>query len=359
MNETRLILAPRFSECLQLSFTQSPAYHSNPSMAFAANVKKILVVGGNGFIGSAVCRAALAKGLEVTSVSSSGNPYRTPKGHSPSWTSKVDWQQGDALNPATFSHLFEGVGGVVHTLGTLLEDGAYKKAIREGNLPELVKSFLGTSRESNPLRRTASTGAKGSYENLNRDAALRVCEAFIASPQTHTNITNVPRPFVYVSAEDIFRPVVPARYIETKREAEEGIEEMMRTNPDFRGVYIRPSLVYHAHLRPLTTPIATALDISATFHRKLPTGFPAPSSILRSLGSSSQPGGGVSAFDSIANALTLPPIHVDQVAAAIVASLDSANGVQGIVGVNRMRELIGWRSEEDSAAAQSGPIQIL
>ena len=50
------------------------------------------------------------------------------------------------------------------------------------------------------------------------------------------------RPFVYVSAEDIFRPVIPARYIETKREAERVIEQMMSLNPRFRGVYIRPSV---------------------------------------------------------------------------------------------------------------------
>ena len=50
------------------------------------------------------------------------------------------------------------------------------------------------------------------------------------------------RPFVYVSAEDIFRPVIPARYIVTKREAERAIEQMMSLNSHFRGVYIRPSV---------------------------------------------------------------------------------------------------------------------
>lgn len=51
----------------------------------------------------------------------------------------------------------------------------------------------------------------------------------------------MPRPFVYISAEDIFRPVIPARYIETKWEAERGIETMMANTTDYRGVYIRPS----------------------------------------------------------------------------------------------------------------------
>ncbi len=90
-------------------------------------IQKILVVGGNGFVGkticitanlrgiytppgSAVCKSALARGFQVTSIrfviyaihdayflisttikshSSSGRPYTTPKGHSPAWTSKV------------------------------------------------------------------------------------------------------------------------------------------------------------------------------------------------------------------------------------------------------------------------------
>jgi nucleoside-diphosphate-sugar epimerase len=55
----------------------------------SAIAQKILVVGGNGFVGSAVCKAALARGMGVTSVSSSGLPYRTPKGHTPDWVEKV------------------------------------------------------------------------------------------------------------------------------------------------------------------------------------------------------------------------------------------------------------------------------
>jgi hypothetical protein len=71
-------------------------------------------------------------------------------------------------------------------------------------------------------------------------SALRMCEAFMASP-VGVNPSKA-RPFVYVSAEDIFRPVIPARYIETKREAERAIEQMMSLNSQFRGVYIRPSV---------------------------------------------------------------------------------------------------------------------
>ena len=72
-----------------------------------------------------------------------------------------------------------------------------------------------------------------------------MCEAFVKS---EGEVEGRPRAFVYVSAEDIFRPFVPARYIESKREAEHGIERILATKPGFRGVYIRPSACLLSHL---------------------------------------------------------------------------------------------------------------
>lgn len=100
-------------------------------------------------------------------------------------------------------------------------------------------------------------------------------------------------------------------------------------------------LVYHAHLRPLTTPAATLLDLSAAIHKRVPRSIPTPSSLLRSLGSIHSTS---SPLESMANMLTIPPIHVDHVAEAICVAFESQD-VRGIVGVRRMRELIGWPIE--------------
>jgi nucleoside-diphosphate-sugar epimerase len=310
-------------------------------------LQKILVVGGNGFIGSAVCKVALARGMQVTSISSSGKPYQSAKGHSPAWSSKVDWQRGNALKPETYAHILPGVSGVVHTLGTLLEDGGYKKPLRDGDLGALLGSFWG----NNPLEKATDVGG---YEVLNRDAALRVCEAFLASRRP-VGTDSAPRPFVYVSAEDIFRPIIPARYIETKREAERRIDEMMLDRSDYRAVHIRPSLVYHAHQRPLTSPIAAILDLSASLHSHVPPHIPTPSSVLRSIGSASAPPPdsqiASSPLDSVANALTIPPIHVEHVAEAICVALNPARSdIKGAVGVRKMRELIGWSDRRQPAS---------
>ena len=145
------------------------------------------------------------------------------------------------------------MNGVVHTLGTLLENSQYKQALSEGNLGALVGGFVDGLTGGNPLEK----GGPGGFESLNRDSgrktpfrclhtrsnhntALKVCKTFISSISTVRN-DGTPRPFVYISAEDVFRPLISARYIETKREAEQGIEEMMLDRPDYRGVYIRPS----------------------------------------------------------------------------------------------------------------------
>ncbi|KAI0322213.1 mitochondrial protein [Amylostereum chailletii] len=304
--------------------------------------RKILVVGGNGFIGSAVCKAALNRGYKVASVSSSGRPFRTPKGHSPAWTSKVDWHVGDAFKPETYAHLLPEASAVVHTLGTLLEDVSYKRALSTGNILGAVGGFLrGFASNRNPLE----SETPGSYEALNRDSALHVAQAFLNStpnvPLPH------PRPFIYISAEDIFRPIIPSRYIETKREAEAAIARMMLDKPSHRAVYIRPSLVYHPHFRPYTSPVAALLDLSAVVHAKIPAQIPTPSSVLRTIspifptGTSSHIRS--SPLDSVANALTLPPIHVDHVAEAICIAVDNEReDVKGVYGVKEMRRLIGW-----------------
>lgn len=114
-------------------------------------------------------------------------------------------------------------------------------------------------------------------------------------------------------------------------------------------------LVYHAYYRPLTTPAAAFFDLSAAIHRKLPQGLPTPSGILRSLGSiyeSSSSSHLGSSLDSLANALTIPPIHVDHVAEAICITLDPTNDIRGVVDVRRMRAILGWADKDRSGQAQ-------
>ena len=49
-------------------------------------MKKIFVIGGNGFVGTAICRKAVDMGLDVVSISRRGRPSSQE-----SWTEKVKW----------------------------------------------------------------------------------------------------------------------------------------------------------------------------------------------------------------------------------------------------------------------------
>ncbi|KAG6496582.1 hypothetical protein ZIOFF_044450 [Zingiber officinale] len=55
---------------------------------------KILVLGGNGFVGSHVCKEALARGFSVASLSRSGRPSIKEL-----WADEVEWYKGNLLEP--------------------------------------------------------------------------------------------------------------------------------------------------------------------------------------------------------------------------------------------------------------------
>ncbi|QRW27492.1 hypothetical protein RhiXN_02087 [Rhizoctonia solani] len=290
-------------------------------------IQHVFVVGGNGFLGSAI------RELFVLLM-----------GHTPAWTKEVDFRKASAFEPSAYRELLESCTAVVHTIGTLLEAPKYKSAVRGGSLGGLVSAFgqaWGLGAAGNPLEKRVP-GEEGTYEYYNRDAALRVLETFASGPGS-----TVPQPFVYISAEDIFRPLVPARYIESKRAAEAGIAQ----EPRVRG------LMYHPHTRPLTTPIATLLDLSATLHQNIP--FPGPANILRALASAdlarrpqtSDSGSSVALLDSpleaMARALEVPPIHVEHVAQAACEAIEQEDAI-GPYGVKEMRRLIGWGSPPEA-----------
>jgi hypothetical protein len=140
------------------------------------------------------------------------------------------------LIPTPTRTILSDATAVVHTLGTLIEGAKYKEALKEGNLSGLISSLTSALGSSNPL---GAGDSKTSYATLNRDSALRACETYI-SAKPSTSLTK-PRAFVHVSAEDIFRPWIPANYIEMKREAELGINNLVSGHPDLRSVHIRPS----------------------------------------------------------------------------------------------------------------------
>ncbi|OMO93377.1 hypothetical protein COLO4_16942 [Corchorus olitorius] len=73
--------------------------------------ERIVVIGGNGFVGSAICKAAVSKGIEVISLNRSGRPT-----YQDSWVDQVTWISGDVFY-VNWDEVLPGATAVVSTLG--------------------------------------------------------------------------------------------------------------------------------------------------------------------------------------------------------------------------------------------------
>jgi hypothetical protein len=202
-------------------------------------------------------------------------------------------------------------------MGILLE-ADYKGVLRgqESPISGLQKAFSNNKRPGNPLERKVSdnqdirppeTKEQLTYENMNRDSAI-----MLAKEAAKENAAS----FVYISAAG-GAPVLPARYISTKREAESTIASEF---PKMRGIFVRPPFLYDSS-RAFTMPLAAMTGAGALFNRLT--------------------GGVLGGFMGAAGA---KPLKVDVVAEAVVEAVDDET-VRGPVEVPEIEELAGkaWR----------------
>ncbi|CDZ98350.1 Predicted oxidoreductase [Phaffia rhodozyma] len=311
--------------------------------------QRLLVVGGNGFLGSAVCRAAISRGWDVHSLSTSARAPKMPDGETPAWTNKVTYHKGSAFEPSTFSHLLPSTTAVVHTMGILLE-GDYKSLVNETSLGGMAARLIGSDRffNGNPLKPGSNNKTGGGYEAMNRDSAISVLDALLASraaesispssssPSSVSRMT--PTVFTYISAEDIFRPFVPDKYINTKREAELLINHYLSAQTNevdadkVKGLIVRPGVMTHPSLRPLLMPLAPLLALSASIPPVLPNILRAMS--RRSNSIRSEDG---SSLDSMARLLESRTIDVDDVGEAVCVGIE--NQLEGTLGLENLRAM--------------------
>ncbi|KAI4206518.1 MAG: hypothetical protein LQ348_000913 [Seirophora lacunosa] len=281
--------------------------------------KRIVVCGGNGFLGSRICKVAVGRGWDVTSFSRSGEPTWSSVTSSPvppPWSTSVSWQKADLLKPATYKSLLKDADAVVHSMGILLE-ADYKGVLtgKESVWSGLSRAFSATKGGSqNPLERAEGEELRPqekdgqlTYELMNRDSAVTLAQ--------EASFLHVPS-FVYISAA-AGAPMLPKRYITTKREAESTIASSL---PKMRSIFVRPGFLYDSS-RSFTLPIAFA---------------GAAGNIVNSLvGGRLTPLGG---------AAVEKPLKADLVAEAVVESIED-EGVKGVVGTQRIEDLanVAWR----------------
>ena len=288
----------------------------------AAAKRKLVVCGGNGFLGSRVCKAAVARNWDVTSISRSGEPHwPSISSHTspPPWSADVTWRSADILHPATYTKDLEGADAVVHSMGILLE-ADYKGVLtgKESPIAGLRRAFSTTKQgtKTNPLERVhiddkpAEPGEKDgqlTYELMNRDSALILARCAASADV---------KSFAYISAA-AGAPILPGRYISTKREAESLIAS---TFPRMRNLFIRPGFLYDSS-RGFTVPMA-----AVTYG-----GFLA----------NSLTGGNLTWLMGAGGA---KPLKADVVANAVVEGLEDPD-VKGPVEVKEIEELANkaWR----------------
>lgn len=212
---------------------------------------KLLVFGGNGFLGRRICQEAVHRGLEVISISRSGKP---PVLNSPprerNWTREVCWESADVLNPSTYRRHLKGASGVVHSLGILLEDESYKRKLKQesgsANSPSYSWASWLPSIGSNPL---IKNDPNFTYEVINKQSAITLARAF-ANTIEREGIDSEDLPtFTYISADRGF-PMIPEGYINSKRQAE---EELLRHKDVFRPIIMRPGFLFDEMKGPQNT----------------------------------------------------------------------------------------------------------
>ncbi|KAJ2776762.1 hypothetical protein H4R18_005492 [Coemansia javaensis] len=249
-----------------------------------AAARRILVVGGSGFVGQAVCRSALARGWEVLSLSRHGAPER-PAADQGRLASGVQWIKGDALRPETFREHLAGCDAVVHSVGVLMENG--------------YKGLVNAGAGSGPSRAAAT------YEAANRDTALSVAQ--LARETAGVGA------FAYVSAKDTI-PFIDPRYISTKREVE---RELLAHRDRLRPIILRPGFMF-SPARPLTLPVAAGVGAFQVLFDRTPLGC-----VLRG-----------TPLEKAAS----PALRRELVADAIVAAIDDPQ-VEGILEIPDIERL--------------------
>lgn len=280
--------------------------------------KRVVVAGGNGFLGSRICKAAVARGWSVTSLSRSGEPRWdtvTSSPERPSWASSVEWTRADLLKPESYKPYLQGANAVVHSMGILLE-ADYKGVVqgREPIISGLQRAFSSSKLGSqNPLQRKEGEALEPkegdrqlTYELMNRDSVIALAQ--------ESSGEHVPT-FVFISAAG-GAPILPSRYITTKRDAEATISSKL---PDLRSIFMRPAFMYDSS-RKFTLPIALGGFLGTEANAFL-------GNRLQFLGS-----------------MVDKPLQVDVVGEAVVEAMDDES-TRGAVGTKQIETLAtkAWR----------------
>lgn len=195
---------------------------------------RLLVIGGNGFVGREVCKRAVENGFTVTSLSRRGEcPDPNDK-----LLSQVDWQAGNALDKATINKYVNSADAVVHAIGLLFDVNSGLKQL----------NFFTSASGSTP-------DEDSTYDNITRVTALMVISALNGVALQRRLLNGGKRiPMAFVSCAEAgwpdvrFGPQVEEaspdwlkRYLVAKRAVE---DQLSQSTGNLRPIIVRPSLIW-------------------------------------------------------------------------------------------------------------------
>ena len=194
-------------------------------------IKKLLVLGGSGYLGREISRRGVRKGWEVTSLSRRGV---NPEEGDPIMDS-IKWVGGDATDAATVRNLVNENDAVVHAVGLLFDVNSGLDKLNlivsgSGSMPSKDSTYDRVS------RLTAFNAIDAATQKLRLPFASRVPFAYISCAEAGW-------PDVQFGdfVEDKLAPDWLRRYLDAKRKVE---AKLVENSKSLRPIIFRPSLIW-------------------------------------------------------------------------------------------------------------------
>lgn len=196
-----------------------------------ASPGRLLVLGGNGYVGREVCKLAIARGYQVTSLSRRGeNPDPEDE-----LLAQVSWLKGNAADESVLRDLVSNADAVVHAIGLLFDANS---GLTNFNI---IVSGSGSVPDET-----------STYDTTTRKTAFNLVSAL--KSRFRMPFGEKPMPLMFVSAAEAGWPevafgqqveaVAPAwlkEYLKAKR----AVEAELASSPDvIRPAIFRPSLIW-------------------------------------------------------------------------------------------------------------------
>mmetsp|Transcript_17768 Transcript_17768/g.35073 ORF Transcript_17768/g.35073 Transcript_17768/m.35073 type:complete len:271 (-) Transcript_17768:347-1159(-) len=265
--------------------------------------KRMVVFGGSGFVGSRILEMMVSRGSasEFVSLTRSGKPPH--RQDQPKWLNKVEWAQGDSLQPGTFKDRLSSDSAVIISVGS-------------------------------PPLPTNSEEARLEQVKANGETCVSIIEAAAEQGVKRLVLINATMP-----------EWTPSGYREGKELARQAAIKFAEGSNDRGAVILKPSAIYGTRYTEGGMPIPLWTVMA-------PTSF-----LMQGLSQTGISGYLERSVPSVFKGVLSPPVSVDAVARAAVdaASMDRLPGGNGVFEVEA-DDIIAYRFARDTRSPQTADV---